>query len=392
MFGSGQQAELRRELERLRRQVAELEAERARGIRRDSLTGLLTARAFRSRLAEEAMRALRYQRPLSLAVLVIEDLDAIEIKRGFKAADDLLVAVAGRLTESTRSHDLVGRTGADELGILLPDTDAIDARDALERLIGDLERAGEAVVSGASVSVGVAGIEREMSAEALLASARIACCQAETAGGGQAALASESVAAQGGLKGPREAVEALAVALTERDRYTGEHSEAVIAMSAAVARNLGLRETEVERIRAAALLHDIGKVAIPDEILNKRGPLSEKEWTLMREHPVIGERILSVVPGMSGVARIVRHEHERWDGSGYPDGLVGEEIPLGSRIIIVADTYHAITSDRPYREARSHSEAIEELTRCAGTQFDPTVTAALVGHLYGQRQTGAVAV
>jgi putative nucleotidyltransferase with HDIG domain len=200
------------------------------------------------------------------------------------------------------------------------------------------------------------------------------------------------VAAQGVLNGPREAVEALAVALTERDRYTGEHSEAVIAMSAAVARNLGLRETEVERIRAAALLHDIGKVAIPDEILNKRGPLSEKEWTLMREHPVIGERILSVVPGMSGVARIVRHEHERWDGSGYPDGLVGEEIPLGSRIIIVADTYHAITSDRPYREARSHSEAIEELTRCAGTQFDPTVTAALVGHLYGQRQTGAVAV
>jgi putative nucleotidyltransferase with HDIG domain len=194
------------------------------------------------------------------------------------------------------------------------------------------------------------------------------------------------------LNGPREAVEALAVALTERDRYTGEHSEAVIAMSAAVARNLGLRETEVERIRAAALLHDIGKVAIPDEILNKRGPLSEEEWTLMREHPVIGERILSVLPGMSGVARIVRHEHERWDGSGYPDGLAGEEIPLGSRIIIVADTYHAITSDRPYREARSHSEAIEELTRCAGTQFDPTVTAALVGHLYGRRQTGAVAV
>jgi HD-GYP domain-containing protein (c-di-GMP phosphodiesterase class II) len=159
-----------------------------------------------------------------------------------------------------------------------------------------------------------------------------------------------------------------------------------------VARNLGLRDAEVDRIRSAALLHDIGKVAIPDEILHKPGPLTDEEWVLMREHPVIGERILNVLPGMSAVARIVRHDHERWDGLGYPDGLSGEAIPLGSRIIIAADTYHAITSDRPYREARSHSEAIEELTRCAGTQFDPTVTAALVGYLYGQRQAGAVAV
>jgi HD-GYP domain-containing protein (c-di-GMP phosphodiesterase class II) len=112
----------------------------------------------------------------------------------------------------------------------------------------------------------------------------------------------------------------------------------------------------------------------------------------MREHPVIGERILNVLPGMGAVARIVRHEHERWDGGGYPDGLAGEEIPLGSRIIIAADTYHAITSDRPYREARSHAEAVQELTNCAGTQFDPAVTAALVGYLYGQRQAGALAV
>jgi putative nucleotidyltransferase with HDIG domain len=191
--------------------------------------------------------------------------------------------------------------------------------------------------------------------------------------------------------GPQhDAVEALATALLERDRYTGEHSEAVIEMSAAVARNLGLNSVEVERIKSAALLHDIGKVAIPDEILHKPGPLDADEWKLMKEHPVIGERILRVLPGLGTVARIVRHEHERWDGTGYPDGLAGAEIPLGSRIIIAADTYHAITSDRPYRAARSHSEAIEELTRCAGTQFDPAVTAALIGYLYGQRQNGLV--
>ena len=391
MFGSRQQAELLGELERLRAQVAELEAERTRGLRLDPVTGLLALRSFRARLSEEAMRAQRFQRPLSLAILAVEDFDVIEIKRGFKAADELLVAIARRLADGIRSQDLVGRIGADQFGILLIDTPAEEARDRLERLITELEKAGECIVSGTSVSMGIAGFEREMSPEGLLAAARIACRHAEGAGGGQAALASEQAAVDA-PKGPREAIEALAVALTERDRYTGEHSEAVIEMSAGVARNLGLRTAEVERIRSAALLHDIGKVAIPDEILHKPGPLSDREWVLMREHPVIGERILSVLPGMSGVARIVRHEHERWDGGGYPDGLSGEEIPLGSRIIIAADTYHAITSDRPYRAARSHAEAIEELTRCAGTQFDPKVTAALVGYLYGQRQAGAVAV
>jgi HD-GYP domain-containing protein (c-di-GMP phosphodiesterase class II) len=242
--------------------------------------------------------------------------------------------------------------------------------------------------------MGLAALEREMSAEGLLATARVACEHAARTGGGRAVVATELEGASQETAHAlqRDAIEALAAALIERDRYTGDHSNAVIEMSAAVARYLGLRDAEVERIRSAARLHDIGKVAIPDEILHKPGPLSEEEWRLMREHPVIGERILSVLPGMSGVARIVRHEHERWDGDGYPDGLVAEQIPLGSRIIIAADTYHAITSDRPYRAARSHGDALEELTRCAGTQFDPSVTAALIGYLYGQRQAGAVGV
>jgi len=144
-------------------------------------------------------------------------------------------------------------------------------------------------------------------------------------------------------------------------------------------------------VRLAAELHDIGKVAIPDHILHKAGPLSDEEWKLMKQHPVIGERILRALPGTGVVARIVRHEHERWDGGGYPDGLVGPQIPVGSRIISAADTYHASTSDRPYRAARSHQEAVEELIRCAGTQFDPQVTEALIGHLYGQRQAGLLA-
>ena len=377
----------------MRQRVAELEADHVRGLRLDSVTGLLSARAFRGRLSEEVERARRYQRALSVVVVSIDDFRSLELRHGFKAGDELLIAVGRRLSDSTRSHDHVGRTGQAEFGLLLPDTSADGVLPSLERLLVELEVVGEGVIRAAGASMGVAMLQRGMTAEGLLANARLACEHAQQSGGGRAVLAAESGSEREGEAdgAQRDAIEALAVALLERDRYTGEHSEAVIDMSGAVARNLGLNSVEVQRVKSAALLHDIGKVAIPDEILHKPGPLTDDEWKLMREHPVIGERILRVLPGLGTVARIVRHEHERWDGGGYPDGLIGDEIPLGSRIIIAADTYHAITSDRPYRAARSHSEAVEELTRCAGTQFDPSVTAALIGFLYGQRQAGAVA-
>jgi diguanylate cyclase (GGDEF)-like protein/putative nucleotidyltransferase with HDIG domain len=367
MFGKGQQDELLREVTFLRARVAELEADHARGLRLDGVTGLLSARAFRGRLSEEVERARRYQRALSVVVVSIDDFSALELRHGFKAGDELLQSFAKRLAGTTRAHDLLGRTGQAEFGLLLPETGAEGALPSLERLLIELEVAGEGTIRAAGASMGVASLERVLAAAA-----------------GDDAEAEQSKGAQ------REAIEALAVALLERDKYTGEHSEAVIDMSGAVARNLGLNMPEVERVKSAALLHDIGKVAIPDEILHKPGPLTDDEWRLMKEHPVIGERILRVLPGLGTVARIVRHEHERWDGRGYPDGLAGSAIPLGSRIIIAADTYHAITSDRPYRAARSHSEAIEELTKCAGSQFDPAVTAALIGHLYGQRQAGLI--
>jgi HD-GYP domain-containing protein (c-di-GMP phosphodiesterase class II) len=181
-------------------------------------------------------------------------------------------------------------------------------------------------------------------------------------------------------------VSVLTSALSAFDRYTAEHSGETTALAGQVAARLGVGNAEAELIAQVAALHDVGKIGVPSEVLQKPGPLDDDELAIMREHPVIGERILRVLPGLGNVARIVRHEHERWDGHGYPDGLAGEQIPLGSRIIIAADTYHAITSDRPYRTARSHGEAVEELSRCAGTQFDPDVTEALIGHLYGQRQ------
>jgi diguanylate cyclase (GGDEF)-like protein len=176
----------------------------------------------------------------------------------------------------------------------------------------------------------------------------------------------------------RAVVRSLAAALEARDGYTGEHSDAVHALSVAVARKLGLYPREVAEVEAVALLHDVGKIGIPDQILHKPGPLTPEEWVLMREHPVIGERILRPLPGLSEVATAVRHEHERWDGRGYPDGISGEDIPLASRIVLACDAYNALVSDRPYRRRLSDATAEAELRRCAGTQFDPRVVYALL--------------
>jgi putative nucleotidyltransferase with HDIG domain len=165
-----------------------------------------------------------------------------------------------------------------------------------------------------------------------------------------------------------------------------------VDLTVRVAETLGLNAEDVARVRTAALLHDIGKLGVPDEILHKPGKLDEREWEVMRQHPVIGERILRAIPGLGVVARIVRHEHERWDGDGYPDGLAEAEIPVGARIILACDAYHAMVSDRPYRKAMSHSDAVGELTRNAGSQFDPDVVEALIGVLYGRRQAGFTSV
>ena len=171
---------------------------------------------------------------------------------------------------------------------------------------------------------------------------------------------------------------ALLAALEARDGYTGEHSKAVVEFSVSVARRMGLTEKEVEDVEQAALLHDVGKMGVPDAILNKQGPLDEDEWEAMREHPKIGEQIVSSVEGLAHLAPVVRAEHERWDGGGYPDGLSEERVPLPSRIVFACDAYHAMISDRPYRKALGVPAAIEELRKNAGTQFCPHTVGALL--------------
>src|SRR4051794_28263895 len=363
---------LRDELRTTHARIAALEAERNDYLRKDRRAGVLTLDAFR----EAAAAALRgSQRRGESAALVLVDIDgfrALNGRRGSAAGDEALAAVAQRLRELVRGGDVVGRTGADELAVVMPGANLAGARGVAERLVAILEQAGPVTLSaGLAADRGPRPLRRLMAdASAILERARIA-------GGGR-------VGAPGRMPTPepsRGAIGALALALSERDRGTGEHAEQVVALAGAVARRLNLDAEEVERIAAAALLHDVGKVAVPDSILSKPGPLNDEEWAVMRNHSVVGERILRAVPGLGPVARMVRHGHERFDGNGYPDGLRGEEIPLGSRIVLVCDAYDAMTSPRPYRDALSREQAVAELAAHAGTQFDPRVVDALVGYL-----------
>jgi HD-GYP domain-containing protein (c-di-GMP phosphodiesterase class II) len=176
----------------------------------------------------------------------------------------------------------------------------------------------------------------------------------------------------------RDRIGAVAAAIDKHDGYTAGHSERVLDFSRAIGERLGLSRADLVELELSALLHDVGKIAVPATILRKPGPLDESEATLIRAHPAWGAELLIGVPGLEAVAVIVRFHHERWDGQGYPKGLAGDRIPFASRIIAGCDAYHAMTSDRPYRAACGHAEAIRELDACAGSQFDPAVIEALI--------------
>jgi putative nucleotidyltransferase with HDIG domain len=184
---------------------------------------------------------------------------------------------------------------------------------------------------------------------------------------------------------------ALAAALEAKDHYTADHARSIADLAVHVGVKLGMTLSEVRDLRLGAILHDIGKIAVPDAILNKPGSLTEEEREIIKTHAEVGEQILAPVPFLDDVRRIVRHDHERWDGGGYPDGLCGDEIPLGSRVVFVVDAFHAMTSDRPYRSAMSEDEAIDRLIAAAGTQFDPLVVDVFVRVLRRRRRLPSAA-
>ena len=370
----------------------------------DALTGLLNHGALQVRTREEVARARRERSPLSCLILDLDDFKAVNDARGHMAGDELLRRVSRALRSELREYDLIARYGGDEFVVLLPGAVQATARMVADRVSAALARPASGEPAG-PCSVGVAEWYEPLTATELLDSSDRALRLAKRSGKGRIAVAAagleqelELLQASDGsaVFGPRPddgspaAVQALAGAIEVRDNYTHEHSEQVVRLAVAVARGLGLTPAEIERVGHAALLHDVGKLAIPDDILHKPGPLTDAEWKVMVEHPALGERILRRTPQLEPLAAIVRHEHERWDGGGYPDGLTGDAIPVASRIILACDAYNAMITTRPYRVAMSPEDAVAELRAKAGSQFDPTVVRALLDLLDPEPAPGQV--
>jgi diguanylate cyclase (GGDEF)-like protein/putative nucleotidyltransferase with HDIG domain len=352
----------------------------------DPLTGLGNHRHFHERLERELQHANERRLPLTLCFIDVDDFKRINDRFGHPAGDRVLSQIAARLRQTGEAF----RLGGDEFALLLPgyaESAALTAASSVVERISALELDQ---IGPVTVSAGVAiSPQHATERDELIRLADSALYWAKEYGKNRVRGYRPDVIELAELKrlasGPDRAARfraaaSLARAVDARDVYTGSHSQRVAELAARTARRLGLADEEVELTRLAASLHDLGKLAIPEEILRKPGPLTEPERIVLERHPQIGFRMLESL-GVDPVADWVLHHHERWDGSGYPDGLPGERIPLGARIIFVADAYDAMISERVYRRRVSPTEAIAELDRCAGTQFDPHVVNALAKEL-----------
>jgi diguanylate cyclase (GGDEF)-like protein len=348
----------------------------------DPLTGLGNHRHFHERLQRELTQAEHDGLTLSLCLVDIDDFKRINDRYGHPVGDRVLGQVASRLRQGGESF----RLGGDEFAVLLP---GLDERSAVSVARSIVERVGAVEieqVGSVTVSAGVAAFPAQgVGRDELIRLADSALYWAKEDGKNrartyQATTSLELAQLQQLAEGPDRAARyraaaSLAKAVDARDVYTGSHSERVGELSAKIARRLGIDEPQVELIRLAGSLHDLGKLAIPEEILRKPGALNESERLVLQRHPQIGHRMLESL-GVEPIAEWVLHHHERWDGAGYPDGLRGEEIPIGARIIFVADAFDAMTSERVYRKPLSEREALDELERCGGSQFDPAIVDA----------------
>jgi diguanylate cyclase (GGDEF)-like protein/putative nucleotidyltransferase with HDIG domain len=352
----------------------------------DPLTGLGNHRHFHERLQRELQSAEDNDTPLTLCLIDIDNFKTINDRFGHPSGDRVLSQVAGRLRQGGEAF----RLGGDEFAILLVGQDenaAVAAASSVVARIGalDLDHIGNVTASAGLATFPVQGHGRDE----LIRLADSALYWAKEHGKNRVRLYRPDVVELAELKrlaaGPDRAARyraaaSLAKAVDARDTYTGSHSERVAGLAARLAARLGLDAEQVELTRLAGSLHDLGKLAIPEEILRKRGPLTDSERLVLERHPQIGHRMLDSL-GVDPVADIVLHHHERWDGAGYPGGLRGDASPLGARIIFVVDAYDAMTSDRVYRTRLSHEEALAELRRCSGTQFDPLIVDAFEAEL-----------
>jgi diguanylate cyclase (GGDEF)-like protein/putative nucleotidyltransferase with HDIG domain len=367
-----------------RRGIRALRARVADASRTDPLTGLINRRAFEEVLELELERAVRSEHPVSVIVGDIDGFRWINEQHGHASGDAALQSVATNALKWKRRIDVAARIGGEEFALLLPETDERGAFIVAERLRRATHRSFAEGTVGVKFSFGVATAPAQaVDGVGLLRAADQAVAAAKDLGGDRTVIFSDEVARaleQDGRAGTElqlATVIALAEALDIRDTGTGQHSHTVARYAEMMAVQLGLDEDRVERVRLAGVLHDIGKIGIPDRVLTKPGPLDASEWKEMYTHPEIGARLLSR-PEFADLREWILAHHERPDGQGYPHALRGDDIPLEARILAVADAYEAMTADRCYRAALGEQAARAELEAGAGTQFDSDVVAALL--------------
>jgi len=380
---------LEAERERLLNQTEALLAEATARADRDPLTGLLNHRAFHRKLEEETERAGRDGTFLAVAMLDLDHFKFFNDAYGHPVGDDALRRVADALRQSCRPYDTPARFGGDEFAVLMPGVGRAEAEAVAARLARGLEGlsirppgSGEDVPLRLSVGLAVFPDEGLSRVDAVaLADKRLYL--AKSGGGAAGAESADAERVRGQMRGAVEGfsmLDALVTAVDNKDRYTRRHSEDVLVYSLEIARALGLDEAARQTVAAAALLHDVGKIGVPDAVLRKPGRLTDEEMETVKHHPVMGAVMVGAVPGLAETLDAIRHHHERWDGAGYPDGLRGEAIPLVARLLAVADAFSAMTSDRPYRKGMDPARARRLMEEGAGTQWDPACVAAFLQH------------
>ncbi len=359
----------------------------------DRLTHVANRPTLLAFLFAEVERAARYGRPLSIAFVDIDHFKAVNDTHGHAAGDEVLRGVAEVFRSSTRNADFVARYGGEEFVLVFPETSVDEATAVAEKLrlavMKQRFRAGAEELA-VSVSIGIAGGQgQHLRVDQLLRDADAAMYSAKSLGRNQTFVFAEvdddsariprapispagrARAAEVGEIARQAAEAALAAVVAPLPSHRGRPSSLIAAIAVRMARELEQPEQEVQRVRVASLLHDIGKVAIPQQILEKPGPLTSEEWQAVVQHPRLGQVIIDQVATVRDAGAIILHHHEQYSGHGYPFGLRGSEIPLGARIVAIADAYDAMVHDRPYRASIGHRAAIAELRRHAELQFDP---------------------
>lgn len=359
----------------------------------DAITGLANHGSFQERLAAEFNRAVRYSSKLSLMMIDLDHFKLFNDLNGHPVGDSALRDIARVIAEQVRDVDLAARYGGEEFAVVLPETGLVQAAILAERIRKAVEdcvfEQAKSQSSRLTLSIGVAEFPTHCDDRAsLLRAADGALYQAKMQGR-NVVVAFDAECGEDPKPDPHKlyvllhatditTVTALAAAIDAKHANPSGHSEAIARTASEVGRRLGLSNDDRTSLYVAALLRDIGQIAIPDSILEKSDKLSEQEMELIEKHPVLGHAIIQKSPYMSAMLPAVLYHHERFDGTGYPEGLSGSQIPLSARIISAADAYQSMMATRPYRDRLTAQNAQMELSRLAGTQFDPEVVTALL--------------